>query len=273
MSDAKHKKNILLFSLPLGLLVAVASYCGIFVEATYRLDNPSFAAQGVGQDMVNLFVVVPVLIITAVMIFNDNKKALFIWSGVIIYIIYSYVLYCFAVHFNFLFLAYCAILGLSVYALIYYAIIMNRESVPAWFDEGAPLKLIALFLMVIGVLFYIIWLGEIIPALLQNNTPGSITESGLLTNPVHVLDIALCLPALLIVASSLWKKRTIGFIFAPALLVFCMLMALAIGGMIVLMNMKNFEADIGIAVIFAILTIVSLLFVILLLRNAKRTRL
>jgi hypothetical protein len=40
MIVTKVKKNILLFSLPIGLLVAAASYCGIFIEATYSLDNP-----------------------------------------------------------------------------------------------------------------------------------------------------------------------------------------------------------------------------------------
>jgi hypothetical protein len=270
MLEAKQKKNILFFSLPLGFCVAIASYFGICVEITYSLDNPYFAVQGIGQDIINLFVVVPVLWLTAVFIFRSNNKALFIWSGTVIYIIYSYVLYCFAVHFNFLFLVYCAILGLSVYALLYYTHILSRFNIVDCFDEKTPIKSISIYLQVVAVLFYIIWLGEIIPALFQNETPKSITESGLLTNPVHVMDIAIVLPALFIVAVALRRGKAAGFVFAPAFLVFCLLMALAIGGMIVLMKIKGFETDVSIAVVFAILTVISLIFVVWLLRHLKK---
>jgi hypothetical protein len=203
------------------------------------------------------------------MIIKGNKKALFIWSGTAIYIVYSYILYCFAVHFNFLFLVYCAILGLSVYALIYYSIIMSGAAVADWFDEHTPIKTISVYLIVIAVLFYFIWLGEIIPALFNNETPKSITESGLLTNPVHVLDIALVLPALIVIAVALRKRKAIGYIFAPAVLIFCMLMALAIGGMIVFMKIKGFETDLTIAGIFAIVTIFSLILIVFLLEKMK----
>ena len=203
------------------------------------------------------------------MIYFNNKQALFLWGGAVFYILYSYALYCFAVHFNFLFLVYCIILGLSVYALIYYSMLMSTLGAAGWFDDKTPVKLIAGFLIIIAVLFYMIWLSEIIPALLNNTTPKSITESGLLTNPVHVLDISIVLPAICIIAIAIRQRKAIGFIFIPVVLVFCILMTLAICGMIVYMYVKGFESNPGIAIIFVVVSFLSIGFLILFLRHLK----
>jgi hypothetical protein len=64
------KKNndpiILLLSVPLAILTAIVSYAGVFIENTYARENALYAAQGIGQDIVNLFFAVPILLVSAV---------------------------------------------------------------------------------------------------------------------------------------------------------------------------------------------------------------
>jgi len=84
-------------------------------------------------------------------------------------------------------------------------------------------------LSILGLLFYFIWLSEDIPALLNGTVPLGVTQAGELVSPVHVLDMALYLPALIVTGISLWKNRSLGYVFGLPLLVFIILTFLAIG--------------------------------------------
>ena len=259
IDDNKHGKIILTLSLPLFLFLVIASYSGIFIAETYARNTESFAAQGIGQDIVNLFVIAPLLLISSILYYKRNRKAMFIWSGLLSYIVYSYVIYCFAQPFNFLFLVYCTILGLSFYSLIYFLITMINEPVKDWYKSDVPIKTVSIFFIFISFLFYFVWLSEIIPALINNEIPQSIIENGLITNPVHVLDIAILLPALLITAILLLKDNKYGYFLAPILLVFIVLMSLAIIGMVIAMVLKDIETDLGLTVIFIVIAVISIL--------------
>ena len=267
-----QKKNdpiILLLSVPLTILTAIVSYSGIFIESTYARENMLYAAQGIGQDIVNLFIVVPILLIAAIFAWRKSKLGFLIWSGAIFYLAYSYTIYSFGLHFNNLFIAYCLILGLSFYSLIYFVIISLNENVSEWFTKGFSTKSTGIFLIVIATLFYFIWLSEIIPAILINATPKSIIESSLLINPVHVLDIAICLPALIITGIALIKKKNIGFLLAPTMMIFCIFMSIAIEAMVFVMKTKGFDANISLAIVFGLITLISSIFLSQYLRKLK----
>jgi len=267
--EKKTDVMILMLSLPLAILTAIVSYAGVFIESTYARENALYAAQGIGQDIINLFIVVPILLITAFFAWRKSKLGLLIWSGTIFYLAYSYTIYSFGLHFNNLFLAYCTILGLSFYSLIYFVIISLKEDVSEWFETKVSTKSTGIFLIVIAVLFYFIWLSEIIPAILINATPKSIIESGLQINPVHVLDIAICLPALIITGIALIKKKDIGLLLAPTMMIFCIFMAIAIAAMVLVMKAKGLEANLNLTIVFGLITFVSTIFMFLYLRRLK----
>ena len=267
--EKKTDLNILLLSVPLAFLTAFVSYAGIFVESTYAKETAIYAAQGIGQDIVNLFFVVPILIITTVFAWRKSKLGLLIWSGAIFYLAYLYTIYCFGMHFNHLFIAYCLILGFSFYSLVYFLITSLKENVSGWFKGKVSTISTGIFLIVIAVLFYFIWLSEIIPAIMNNTTPKSITESGLLINPVHVLDIAICLPALILTGITLIKKKNIGFLLAPTMMIFCLFMAVAIAAMVIVMKSRGMEGDLNLTVIFGIITLISTLFLIQYLKKLR----
>lgn len=270
MEQLVRLKNMMLLTLPLVVLIAISSIIGIFFENIYSLEVPEYAAQGVGQDIINLLVLVPTLLVTAVLIIKGSKIPLFVWLGALIYSVYSYIVYCFGVHFNALFLIYCGILGLSFYLLIGSLLSINFETIKNWFDDKTPVKMPVIFLCVVAVLFYFLWLSEIIPAIINGLVPESVTESGLITQPIHVLDIAIILPGLVISTVLLRRKKGLGYVLTPSLFVFIILMTLAIGGMVVIMNLKGFEADLSLTIIFSSIAIISSLILIGFLRHCKR---
>jgi len=269
MNQDNRDKIFLALSMPLALLVAVEGYSGAFVSSTFSRETASYAAQGIGQDFVNLFIAFPFLIVTAILSYKGSKHATFMWSGIVFYLAYSFAIYSFATHFNFLFLVYCLIFGISFYSFVSFVLLTSKEPVNDWFDDRVPTKSVGIFFIASAALFYFVWLSEIIPAIIGNKVPASIVEGGLLTNPVHVLDIAIALPGLVITAIFLFRRKPLGLMLAPAFLVFITLMAVAIIAMVIAEHARGIQGDMSVAAIFGIITFVSILLLMKFLRSLK----
>lgn len=254
----------------LAALLIVVSSIGAFVETTYSREVASMAAQGVGQDLVNLLIAVPLLFISLIFMEKNNKTATFVFGGTVLYILYSFVIYSFGVHFNNLFILYCLILGCSLYLFILYVSVVNRMEVKNWFEEKMPTKMIGGYFLLIALLFYILWLSDIVPAIINNSVPKSVSEYDLLVNPVHVMDIAVALPGLVITAILLIRKNQLGYIFTPVLLVFTILLTIALAAMVFSLQIKNVTENISVAGIFLFLAAASSIFLVMFLHRIKR---
>lgn len=107
----------------------------------------------------------------------------------------------------------------------------------------------------------------IIPAVLRNTIPEDVRAYNLLVNPVHVLDLSIVLPGLVLTARLLTKKRRLGYILAPILLVFIILLTVALAGMVVMTKVRGIAEDASIAGIFVVLAAISILILVLFLKN------
>lgn len=232
-------------------LVAATSLAGVFLPSTYSRETASWAAQGIGQDWVNLLVVVPWLVACAVGVARGARAAGLLLGGALVYLAYSYTLYAFDLHFNALFLLYCAVLGLSFWMLVGMVVRALRAGGAAVAARG-PARFAGAVLIAQGLAFYLLWLAEDVPALLSGREPASLTEVGLPTNPVHVIDLAIALPAMIMAGVGLLRRRPAAAEAAAAMLAFAVLMAVAIGGMIVVMTMRGVVSDPSPAVVMGI---------------------
>ncbi|MCB0284487.1 MAG: hypothetical protein KDF60_18025 [Calditrichaeota bacterium] len=259
-----------LLTILLTISLAVISFYGAFDLSTYERDATSIAVQGIGQDFVDLFLIVPVLVISLIFTLRSSIIGLFIHSGISLYIVYSFFIYCFGVHFNNLFLWYCAVLGLSFYTFIIdirlLSLIENRRESSRKF----PVKSTAIYFLVIAVMFYTLWLKDIIPAIATDGVPTTVSDYRLLVNPVHVLDIALVLPGLIIAAFLLLRKKRYAFLLAPVLLIFIILMAIALIGMVIAMLFKGVSDESSVAAIFTLLAVAGIVLLIPGLKSFKR---
>lgn len=272
MTSDNQNKIILLLSLPIAILVTIVSYTGLFFPDTYAKETANWAAQAVAQDIIDLFLIIPFLLISSWLGFKKNRIALLLWSGVLIYLIYTFVIYCFAVHFNQLFIVYCLILGLSFYAFLYFLLSQIKEPIASWYSEKIPVKTVGIFLMILSGLFYLLWLSEIIPAIFSNTSPATIIETGLLVNPVHALDLSVVLPGFMIVGILLLKKNPLGLLLAPAVLTFCILMDITIGTLMIVMNMRGIETDLSLTVIMVLLALFTLGLLVWFLKSLQLKR-
>jgi hypothetical protein len=232
----------------LAVLLFLAAIAGSFLPATYAHEHPNWAAQAIGQDIVDLGIVAPGLLLAAILLARGNTKVVGIWRGMLLYVAYSYTLYSFFVRFSAWSLIYFALLGVSVHGLIATATI--AESV----TPGRRLRLAAGWLLIAGSgLFALLWLSEIISALVAGTIPQSALDAGLIVNPVHVLDLALLLPAMGIGGVQLLRNRPPGRAWAVPLLTFMALMGSAIMGMSFVQHARGFPLVIAPLVVMAIL--------------------
>ncbi|MBN2415175.1 hypothetical protein JXO52_05010 [bacterium] len=260
MNEAEVKKLNVLTPL-LGVLLAVVSYCGSFLPATYARETASMAAQGIGQDLFNLFIVVPLLIGSFALLRKNSLAARSLYAGTLLYILYSFVIYSFGVHFNALFLGYCAVLGLSFYMFIITISAVIRDSGQR-VETGMPAKGTGIFFIGVAVIFYLLWLKDVVPPLLRGEVPQSVSDYDLLVNPVHVLDMAIMLPALLIVALSLLKRTQLGLSCAPVLLVFIVLLTLALAAMVLMLYLREISEDLTVMIVFLVMALFSMVFLV-----------
>jgi len=269
MIQTSQLKIITILSVLLALSLAIASFCGAFLPVTYEREVSSLATQGIGQDLVDLFLVVPLLIILLIFVRKQNRAAMFLFSGTLFYILYSFIIYSLGIHFNYLFLLYCVTLGLATYLFIIIFHELMGMDVGSWFEEGVPVRLTGIYLIIVAILFYLLWLKEIVPAVIHNRIPGSVSDYNLLVNPVHVIDLAIVLPGLILAAVLVMKKRALGYTLSLTGLVSIIILAIALAAMAIMLKIKGISEESSIAVVFVVLALLSGIILFLFLKRLK----
>ena len=270
--EINKDKVLVYFTIPIVVLIILCSGIGILNQDVYAKETIDWMSQCLGQDISNLVCVAPILIISAFLITKGVRGAKIIWAGTMLTNIYSYVIYAFAVHFNFLFHLYCLILGLSIYAVIYFFSQYMKEDFREWYEKEVATRAVGNFLLIVGILFVLLWLSQSLPAALTNTVPDSILSDGLLTNPVHALDFSFYLPLMFVAAVKLKKKKALGFLLAPMMLVFAGITSVNIISLMVVSTIKTSADNTPMIIAFSILLIICLVFLCLMLRKLIKER-
>lgn len=228
----------LTLTVPIGIGAVTASLAGLLAPGTYASETANWAGQAAGQDAVNL-VIYPAMLILAWRASRGSAAAYLWWLGAAAYSTYSYLLYAGFVHFSGWFLVYVAIFGASTFALVAGVAALHPGALRARFRADAPTRPVGAALAGLGAMFVLLWLSEIVPAVLTGSVPQGVTEAGLVTNPVWVLDLGLVLPAMIAAGLLLRRRRPLGYLLTPTLLAFGALMGTAILGMLVALGLRG----------------------------------
>lgn len=251
-------KTIVVISLVISGLVALVSLIGIYSPDFYSRETTNWQLQSSAQDIIDLVLIVPALMVTSLLTFSNNKAATVLWGGVLLYLAYTFVIYCFDVHFNSLFVIYCLTLGLTGYSFLHFLFSHTQAPSIIVTVSASVLKIIGFYFILVSVLFYLLWLSEIIPALWNTTEPASLVEVGLPTNPVHILDLSFVLPGIFATGILVLRKNPIGITLAPTVLAFFALMDLTIASIIVMMIRGGADESYSVAIIMAVLAVFSL---------------
>lgn len=242
MNNNEHSQWALWLSFPLAIILAIASCGGLFLPSVYADETRRQAALSIGNDAGNLVLIMPVLVIAAIVVLRGSRAARLVWMGTLAYLVYDFLGYALAIHFNSMFLTYCGVLGLSVYALAGSLMALPTAEIARRYGPRTPVKTAAIVLLLMGLVIVFHWLSEIVPSLLSGQVPQAVRESGLSTEAVAVLDLAFGAPACMVAAILLLRRKPLGFVLGPVVLTFLVLSSLVLAPMGIAMARRGFEA-------------------------------
>lgn len=222
------------------LLAPVATLVGLFAPGFYH-DTAWMIPQARGQDLITLVVAEPLLLGAMLAARRGALAASLLWMGALSYMLYTYAMYSYTAYFNALFLVYVALFSASLFALITLLSHVHLAQVRAEMSPALPARVTAIFCGIIGGLFLVVWLGQIVPATFQGIAPEPVTLARTPTSAVHVQDLAVVIPLLFTAAVWLWQRRPWGVVLGAILLVLSDVILIA------LPVMGYFSSQVGIA--------------------------
>lgn len=199
------------------LAMVVASAGGAFAPAMLYHDNPLITATFRGQDLVTLFVAVPLLVVGLVLELRGSRRGRLLWLGTLFYGMYGYLFYAVGAAFNAFFLLYVAIFGLASYALVLAAPSIELEPLAARVESGAARGTAITYLLVVALGLGVLWTVISLGYLFTGVVPAPIVASGHPTGVVFAIDLVFIVPPMLIGAIGLIRRRAIGWVLAAVM--------------------------------------------------------
>ena len=201
------------------LLSSLASITALVVAA-YSLLNPEVYLPSTPKEMLpgavsqdTITIASSVLLLACAWLIRHGKPlAWLIWLGLLGYLYYAYTLYSYEQLYNELFLGYLAIMGFSLYAIIGFLTTMDISKLRlADPSMPPPRKLVAALFLLLTLLFSILWLSLLLPAMRTRIPPHGST--------IVVMDLSVVLPLLVWSAYLLTQRRRAGDLLAVVMLI------------------------------------------------------
>ncbi|MEW5982756.1 MAG: hypothetical protein AB1806_10355 [Acidobacteriota bacterium] len=158
----------------------------------------------------------------------------------------------------------------AFYAFVGLVAAIGRDHVQGWFGPDAPVKTAGGFSLLLGLFFYALWLAEIVPALTSGQMPKGAVETGLVTNPVHVLDVGIVLPAFIVGGVGLILRRPFAYWLVSVMLAFAVVMDVALVGMVLSMRVRGLAAGAPPLALFVAAVLITVAVLVWLLQHVRR---
>jgi len=264
-------KNIykipIILSIIVIVLAVIASFGGIVANNIYR-DNEMVKAVWLGNDIVTLFIVIPVMIGALFFTLRHSLKAQLIWMGTLWYMVYNYIFYMYGTAFNKFFLLYVLIFTLSIYALILALMKIDLKSLKQKMSSKIPVKWISSYMLFFAIMIGGLWIAQSLSFVFTDVVPVGITQTGHLSGVVFATDLSLLVSPLIVGAVLLLKREVWGYIISIISLTKCLFypFVLVIGGMIAYQRTGTWDS---LTPLYILLWVGSLLSYIYLLKGIK----
>lgn len=241
----------------------------IYGQGLYSYDIPIVALSFKGADTVTLVLAIPVLILSVVLYRRGRLQGGLLLVGALAYFLYNYGSMAFGAAYNNLFLVYVALFSASLFGLVLALTSFDVQALSAHFSTGLPRRGIGIFLIVSGVILFLIWMVlSIVPALLQGTAPPVVASYT--TFITGVVDIGIIVPALIVSGALLLQRAPTGYLLASMMLVFTVTLGpnLIAGGVLQLVTgVISIGQAMGFSLPFAILTLIAIWLTVVLFRN------
>jgi hypothetical protein len=189
-------------------LMSVASLAGLLWDGLYR-DAEWARAAWFGNDLVTLFVAVPLLAVSLVLARRGSLRGELVWYAMLGYAVYNYAYYIFGARMNELFPLYVLLFVLPIVALILALGRLDAEVVAAEFSPRTSVRWISGYMAFTGVGLAVAWTAQWAQWVFAGVEPSIGEEAFTL---IAALDLSLMVPFFLIGAVLLWRRRPWGYV-------------------------------------------------------------
>jgi len=247
----KDWKTDLSYRLSMGVaaITFIVSLMDLLYPPIFLNETASIKAQVIGQDVVNLLLGVPALLVAMNASRGGSMKARTVWLGLLAYFAYTFLSYATLFKLNQGFLAYTAAFALSLYATLLNLAGMNTDGLQV--DASLSVRRWTPYsMLLILAIIALLWTPDVAGYYNAGTIPQALTVDGAHTLIIVFQDYSILLPLALIVAWLTRRGDEMGYILAPVILVKALSIALAVLGMIAAMRYMGTPADLGQAAVF-----------------------
>ena len=256
-----------------GLLAALAAGAGVFLRGdlatrpfvtvrgdlvdaltggVYRFNGKAIAAEGVGWDVVTLFLVVPALLISLPSVRRGSVRARLFVLGVLAYFTYQYFEYAMALAYGPMFLVYVGIGALSVTGISLLASGLDLDALAGRISDRFPRRAMIGF----GVFMAVLLAGMWLPLIAQTWDAASVPQlNGGTTLVVQAFDLGFLVPLGLFTAVTVKRRLAVGYVLSAIVVVKGMAMGAGIASMLVVEWLATGVAQLPPIVLFAAISL------------------
>jgi hypothetical protein len=194
-------------------LLALTSVSGLLFgpRGLYQPD-PATLPTFLGQDTVTLLAVLPLLLWSMRATRRGSIRGLLVWTAALFYLGYSYAYFVLNPEFNALYLAYIAIVAMSLFGCVYMLLSIDAPAAAAHFGPRTPVRLPAAFLVLLSLGLGCAWVAMIVSHLVLGAMPNRVNQV------VWPMDLIVAFPAMFWGGVWLWRRHPLGYTVATVLL-------------------------------------------------------
>lgn len=243
----------------------------IYGRGLYQFESVTMAAQAKAQDIVTIFLGIPLLIISLSLTKRGLLKGRLLLAGTLGYFLYTYASYSFLAMYNPMFLIYVILLSTSFFAFTLTMMSFDLKRLSSRFQPQTPIKFIGYFLIFLAIIIALMWLGRIVNPLRAGIVPAELGHYTTLV--IQALDFAFVVPAAMLAGLLVLRKKPFGYLLASVVIIKGITMLTAISAMIIGMISAGEPVAMMEVVVFPIFNIITILAMFFLLKNVQEAEL
>lgn len=207
-------------SLALAILIAAASWAGLgYRTVVYPTDE--LARTFLTNDVVSLIVGLPLLLTSMVLAWRGRLVGFLAWPGGLLFVLYNYLGYLFAVPLSVAYLLHLALVTGSAYTLVGLVAAIDGNSVRRSLAGRVPERVAAGILVGLGLLFFLRSVSVLASAAAGDATTVATDLS------VNISDFLIS-PAWVVGGVLLWRRNELGYVLGLGLLLALSLLFIAL---------------------------------------------
>jgi hypothetical protein len=220
----------------------------LYGKGIYALEAVDYANQAIAQDIVTLFLGIPMLVYGAL---SSSLRGRAVIVGGLAYFLYTYTSYCFLLQYNYMFLLYIALMSLSFFGLWHNLAQLNAEKLKQVMAPALSTKPYVIFQAILACMLAGMWLMRIVPTFWGDFSKLQLAHYN--TAVIQVMDLGFVVPLAGASSYNLWKQKPVGYLLTLILMIKGAALGTALLAMIIMMIVKRGSVSYFECTVFAVL--------------------